>query len=117
MWKASLKDETFPGRPSEMVEMGRKIEGEGLIMISPDVHGPRKKIWKQWFTRRIVNGSLEIFQKEAIRLSEKLAVETNKTFDIVDYSLHCAFRTIACECILNCFVIQFYDLTFMMIFF
>ncbi len=88
------------------MEIGRASGGEGLIAISPELHGPRKKMWKQWFTRRIINGNLEMFQKEAIRLSQALSMETNNTFDLVDYALHCTFRTIACECVANLFFIS-----------
>lgn len=100
--KASLKAENFPGRTSESVEVGRATGGEGLIVIASDIHGPRKKMWKQWFTRRIIDLNLEVFQKEAIRISKALLTKADKTFDFVDYSLHCTFRIIACECVAKC---------------
>lgn len=95
------------------MEAAKVVGGDGLFVIAPDEHGPRKKMWKQWLTRRIINGNLEIFQKEAIRLSEVLSMETNKTFDFLDYSLHCTFRTIACKFLDNFSTVLFFRLSYL----
>ncbi len=92
-----LKNGNFPGRSSEFEKVGKAIDGEGLVAASAENHGPLKKIWKQWFTLRLINSNLDMFQREAIQLCEVLSTKCDTTFDAVDYILHSTFKTIACK--------------------